>query len=709
MSKINGTKDADFLYGNQNEKQNLLVNGDMESWGNDSGSAHAQIKDHDFSGWYTHNNGPIEVHQGQGKLGKALGNSDSNTVIDLDGGKNNKSIQQDVDVSHLTKSGDATLSLSFDYANQYKIAKKKGIFLDDTSPFEVKVFDQDGNVIFQQYFDNTQSNDHFVNFDADVVIPEGTSGLILKFTGHGKADGSGALIDNVALTASNTIDDVIDGGDGNDTIFGESGDDVIHGGNGNDNLQGGDGNDVIYGDAAKNLIINGDMEGWGDNLSDATAVLGDHQFLGWYTPGAYKITAHQGAIDGLGENSQSNTVLDMNVNGHLWVQQEVATADLTAEGDSILALSFNYAFREQMGEFENSPLNVVVLNQDGEVIYQTQIGALSSTEGFLEFNDEIVVPQGVESIALRFSSSAQSENLGALIDNVSLTQVVNDESNDDTIRGGDGDDVIYGDAGDDNIRGDNGNDVIYGGSGNDTINGGNGDDVIYGGDGDDTLLGASGNDSLYGGAGNDYLQAGYEDDIIMDGGEGLDIYVGSEGNDTMIFDQSDFSDLSFLQENKTIYVGDRGFDKILVDGDANVDLTGKSYGITSGPKPIAQVEAIVAAGEGDQTVTANAYAIDAQSDDFQSTTSVDPGAWDGFVAYLGEGDDTFNLEAVNWNYDADATSTAVISAEQIAFMGLTDTQVSELDAYVFVKGDNAITIWTDAEHFLQDGQDIFGM
>ncbi len=174
----------------------------------------------------------------------------------------------------------------------------------------------------------------------------------------------------------------------------------------------------------------------------------------------------------------------------------------------------------------------------------------------------------------------------------------------------------------------------------------------------------------------------------------------------MYFDQEDFSDLNFLKENGNIYIGDRGFDQLIADGDVNVDLTGKSYGLTSDPKPIAQVEAVIG-DEGNQIVTANAYAINAQSDPIQNESLTNPGDWDGFVAYLGAGDDTFNLDAVGWTYDADAAPTAELSADMIAFMGLTNTQVGELDAYVFEHGSGeTITVWTDAEHFYQDGVSI---
>ncbi|WP_205743770.1 calcium-binding protein [Grimontia sedimenti] len=278
-------------------------------------------------------------------------------------------------------------------------------------------------------------------------------------------------------------------------------------------------------------------------------------------------------------------------------------------------------------------------------------------------------------------------------------------ASDQIINGTSGDDVLHGCSGNDTITGFKGNDTIYGGAGNDTINGSAGDDVLYGGSGNDTLYGAGGNDSLFGDEGNDVLHAGYDDDIVMNGGTGLDIYIGSEGNDTMFFDQEDFSDVNFLTENGNIYNGDRGFDQLIVTGDANVDLTGVSYGITSGPKPIAQVEAVIGA-EGNQAVTVNAFAIHAQSDGFQSASLTDPGDWNGFVAHLGAGNDTLNVDAGIWSYDANASASVAISNEMIEFMGLSFAQVTELRAYVFTYADEKITIWTDAEIVKSIGNNI---
>ncbi|PMN65259.1 calcium-binding protein [Enterovibrio norvegicus] len=924
MSKITGTSGSDFLYGSGASGENLLMNGDFEAWGDDGNRKWGLFADNQVAGWYTPGSMSIELQQGS--FGGTPYTPSNNTVLELDS-TGNTWVQQDIDVTELAEDGDVSLSLSFDYANRYKGDNHA------TSQFEVKVMDNEGNVLYSKYFDNTQSNESYQNFEVDFSVPAGTDGISLRFEGKGQSDSYGALIDNVSVSQSETgdLNDIINGLEGNDTIHGGEGDDTLIGGNGDDTIEGGEGADTIYGNdgvhgnGARELLINGDFEDWGDNAGNKWGLFHDHQVTGWYTPGTNLIELQQGQFGGTPENSSSNTVLELDSHRNTWVQQDVNVQGLSSDGDAVLELSFDYANRYRGSDTSTSQFEVKVFDQEGKVIYSQYFDNTQSNDHYESFTADVVVPQGVDFISIRFEAEGRSDSYGALIDNVSLQQKVNNETDNDTINGGagndtiygehgddvidggtgddtifggtelsqtfdlrhqdgatiydvkgegtvtinvsdfthsaaynnsigyyvidengnvvraaviadnvkniselsvdidvsggesfgmflipngdragfdvgevtlnlsgtsstvsqgssssvvyvanaaengdgkdhetvngntsgwedlwnlgdrdfndttftitvsqeqnfsdndtinggegndyihggDGDDLISGDEGDDNLIGGKGDDTIYGGAGDDVINGSQGDDIIYGGDGDDKLFGASGDDSLYGGAGNDVLQAGFEDDIIMDGGEDQDLYIGSEGNDTMIFDQDDFTDADFLAEHNTIYVGDRGFDKILVDGDANIDFSGKSYGVTSGPKPIAQVEAVVASGEGDQTVTVNAFAIQAQSDNFQTTTNVDPGDWDGFVAYLGEGNDTFNLEALNWNYDADAPISAELSADQIAFLGLNDTQVGELDAYVFTRSSGAsITIWTDAENFLQDGDDIFSL
>lgn len=701
MAIVIGNDNTEVLYSTSKTEKNLLMNGDFESIGNDSANQWGLYQDHLVAGWYTPGRMSIELQQGQ--FYGTPENSVTNTVLELDS-NGNTWVQQDVDVSTLTQSNEASLHLSFDYANRYKGNNHS------TSQFEVKVFDQSGNILYSKYFDNTQENDHYVNFTVDFVVPEGIDGITLRLEGKGQSDGYGALIDNLSLTANfaEDINDVIDGLDGNDSIHGGVGDDLLVGGNGNDKLEGGDGDDIIYGNVGRNLLVNGDFEQWGDDSGSRWGLFDDHQVSGWYTPGTNKIELQQGKHMGAPENSIDNTVLELDSHTNTWVQQEVKVSEMTQDKEATFTLNFDFANRYRASNTETSQFEVKVFDQNGRVIYKKYFDNDQSNENYVHFSENINVAQGIDYVTLRFEAEGLSDTYGALIDNVSLVQASNLESDNDIINGGNGNDTIYGQQGDDVISGGYGDDILHGGEGNDVINGGEGDDILYGGKGNDHLKGAGGDDSLYGGKGNDILEAGYEDDIVMDGGEGLDRYLGSEGNDTMYFDQEDFSDIDFLNDNPFIYLGDRGFDKLIANGDAQIDFSGKSYGLESGPHSISQIEAVVG-DEAEQHVTVKATTILHHSDPFQTITNdSELGDWNGFVSYLGEGEDTFNFEAIGWVYEQNATPNASLSPEIITFLGLNTDQVDQLQSYEFVRGNDSVTVWTDAEQVLQDGHSLFG-
>ena len=57
---------------------------------------------------------------------------------------------------------------------------------------------------------------------------------------------------------------VLDGGAGNDCLYGGRRDDVLHGGSGNDFIWGGDGADSLYGDDGNDFLFGGD----GNDLLD---------------------------------------------------------------------------------------------------------------------------------------------------------------------------------------------------------------------------------------------------------------------------------------------------------------------------------------------------------------------------------------------------------------------------------------------------------
>jgi Ca2+-binding RTX toxin-like protein len=103
----------------------------------------------------------------------------------------------------------------------------------------------------------------------------------------------------------------------------------------------------------------------------------------------------------------------------------------------------------------------------------------------------------------------------------------NDELNggqgNDTVSGGLGDDRLWGEAGNNTLNGDDGNDILYGGAGTDILNGGNGGDRLYGGAGNDTMNGDAGNDTFYGGTGNDTMAGGAGNDrFVISGSTSVD-------------------------------------------------------------------------------------------------------------------------------------------------------------------------------------------
>jgi Ca2+-binding RTX toxin-like protein len=82
------------------------------------------------------------------------------------------------------------------------------------------------------------------------------------------------------------------------------------------------------------------------------------------------------------------------------------------------------------------------------------------------------------------------------------------------------------------LRGGAGADALSGGPGGDVLEGGPGGDTLAGGDGGDTLRGQDGDDALGGGSGGDRLEGGAGADRI-DGGLGVDMFFGDDGDDAI--------------------------------------------------------------------------------------------------------------------------------------------------------------------------------
>ncbi len=122
-------------------------------------------------------------------------------------------------------------------------------FIDAESGAEIRLYDEDGNLI------------------GEIDVPAGSDNTLftqaINVAGVTRMDvelfGTGALT-NVDFTIVNSDignDDDLRGGSGDDVIFGQAGDDIIRGGGGNDTITGGTGADTLIGNDGSDLFVGG--------------------------------------------------------------------------------------------------------------------------------------------------------------------------------------------------------------------------------------------------------------------------------------------------------------------------------------------------------------------------------------------------------------------------------------------------------------------
>lgn len=303
--------------------------------------------------------------------------------------------------------------------------------------------------------------------------------------------------------------DAIDGDTGNDNpLNGEGGDDIIYGYSGNDVINGGTGNDVLLGEGDDDTINGGE---------------GNDVILG-----------------GLGEDD----LIGYKDNDEIWVGNYLNYTDPSpnyvdggagndtvyggAGVDTILGQSGNDIIHSYGGR------DVILGGPDNDQIWGgDEVGEGDTIEGGTGY-DRIYGEEGNDVI---YGDTVSSPTTGTYDD------IYGGEGN-DTIYGGVGDDYIYGDEGDDYIEGgENAGNIekLYGGAGNDEIHGGDdedwvaggaGNDILYGDDGPDQVEGDAGNDRIVGGPGNDYLFGG-----TATGWHGADSGLTNSGRDIIIGDE----------------------------------------------------------------------------------------------------------------------------------------------------------------------------
>ncbi len=296
------------------------------------------------------------------------------------------------------------------------------------------------------------------------VVDGGTSTSNINGTSaNNTLDFRNAELRNIGQINGGAGNDKIYGSDGNDTINGEAGNDSLYGGDGNDTLNGGAGADLLYGEAG-NDVLNGGSDN--DKLYGGD---GNDTLIG----GAGTDTLDGGNGDDTFILNSTDDVNDVLKGG-------AGTDRVVADDDG------DFAFKSFAS---NNGIEIVDGGSSTSNINGTSAG------NTLDFRN------------------AELLNIGQ-------------------INAGDGADKVYGSAGDDTINGEAGNDTLYGMAGNDTIDGGSGNDKLYGGDGNDTLIGGDGTDRLDGGNGDDtFVLNGAQDvnDTVLGGAGNDTIRAGADG------------------------------------------------------------------------------------------------------------------------------------------------------------------------------------
>jgi Ca2+-binding RTX toxin-like protein len=359
---------------------------------------------------------------------------------------------------------------------------------------------------------------------------------------------------------------LLNGGDGDDVLYGFAGrDNVIDGGAGNDTLYGSDGNDTLIGGAGYDLLAGGrGSDTYRFGLGDGYNVINEGydpsdidtiELADGIAPGSVRIrytrdrhmtVALQDGTSILVRQQASGPGIELLrfADGTVWDRNALAQRAMAGtDGDDLIVTSL------ADDVVDGGAGNDLFVNLDGYDTYRFGMGDGQDTiEGG---RGKVAFKAGIDQLGVSFTrdqgdlvalinASGDSIRIGnwfnawsgsridrfefangasmSAADVQTLVAVANDSE------------MLYGSPGDDQITGSNKHSTIYGRDGNDTLIGGGGNNQIYGEAGDDLLIGGAGRDSLYGGEGNNTY--------LMERGSGLDSVHAETAmfaDDTIVF------------------------------------------------------------------------------------------------------------------------------------------------------------------------------
>ncbi|MEZ0231476.1 MAG: calcium-binding protein [Methylophilaceae bacterium] len=435
-----------------------------------------------------------------------------------------------------------------------------------------------------------------------------------------------------ALSANDLVD-VMDGGLGNDSLWGTSGDQIIIGGKGNDNLRGGEGLDTyIFSkgdgiDLVDTITVNNagprDKIVFTDvNSSEITSLIKSTQNL----------IINYGFSDQITVNNQffwdtnqmvsiefaDHVVWDSTYSSAVLIQYAAtdyhsydnflhgwANKDSIIGGDNVDQMMGLEGDDTLIGHGGNDYLSggdgndiinggagddqlyggygsdYYVFSDGDGADWLADFGEISDTDyDIVDFLDiastDVTFLRYGDALVIKYGSSGELSISGQLSSSPYYSRNI------DEFRFSDGVVLLAADIpsrvvdspGDDYFFGTDLDDFLEGGSGNDTLIGGIGHDVLSGGQGVDELYGDNGDDTLEGGQGNDVLRGGAGRNVYLfnidDGQDTVDGY-GAGGNDTLRFGAGiSPDDITFAKD---------GFDLVLiVNGNDHVILKYWQYG-----------------------------------------------------------------------------------------------------------------------------------
>ncbi|HJZ34030.1 MAG TPA: hypothetical protein VKF35_23130 [Hyphomicrobiaceae bacterium] len=362
-----------------------------------------------------------------------------------------------------------------------------------------------------------------------------TVSLVSGGTGGDAAGDTYVSIENVW---GSNFDDVLEGDDQANRIFGLEGNNVIRGGGGNDALTAGSGNDTFYGGAGADSIDGGggvDYARYDDALAGVT--VGFTSAAGSNDGAGDTLVNIEGIIGSAFADKLGGTNLaeDLQGGGGDDLLQGRGGSDTLDGGDGV----DQAVFSGSRGEYS------IALDAATQTYVVTDL-----RQGSPDGTDQV---RNVETFVFADGAIAA----GSVLD-----------GNPGPIIGDDGDNSLTGTPIADQMHGLGGNDVIVGLAGEDTLEGGDGDDTLDGGTGIDTATYASAGAGVTvslaiagaqntGGAGTDTLVSieqvtgsAFDDQLTgnaganllsgmagndrLDGGGGIDTLLGGDGDDILI-------------------------------------------------------------------------------------------------------------------------------------------------------------------------------